>query len=61
MQKRCKLNKAYYSAHRAQAAHQKTLREAHSGIRKTPKQLREIAEIIEPLILHNLFYHLFLY
>ena len=50
MQKRCKLNKAYYSAHRAQAAHQKTLREAHSGIRKTPKQLREIAEIIEPLI-----------
>jgi IS30 family transposase len=50
MQKRCRLNKAYYTAHRAHAAHQKALREAHCGVRRTPKQLREIAEIIEPLI-----------
>jgi len=50
MQKRCKRNKAYYTAHKANAAHQRALKEAHSGVRKTPKQLREIAEIIEPLI-----------
>ena len=50
MQKHCKRNKAYYSAHKANAAHQRALKEAHSGVRKTPKQLREIAEIIEPLI-----------
>lgn len=50
MQKRCKYNKAYYSAHKADAAHKRSLREAHSGVRKTPKQLREIAEMIEPLI-----------
>lgn len=50
MQKRCKFNKAYYSAHKADAAHKRALREAHSGVRKTPKQLREIADIIEPLI-----------
>lgn len=50
MQKRCKRNKAYYAAHKANAAHQRALKEAHSGVRKTPKQLREIAEIIEPLI-----------
>ena len=50
MQKRCKRNKAYYAAHKANAAHKKALKEAHSGVRKTPKQLREIAEIIEPLI-----------
>lgn len=50
MQKRCKYNKAYYSAHKADAAHNRALREAHSGVRKTPKQLREIADIIEPLI-----------
>lgn len=50
MQKRCKRNKAYYTAHKAHAAHQRALREAHLGVRKTPKQLREIADIIEPLI-----------
>lgn len=50
MQKRCKYNKAYYSAHKANTAHQRALRDAHSGVRKTPKELREIAEIIEPLM-----------
>ena len=50
MQKGCKKNKAYYSAHKANAAHHKSLKDAHSGVRKTPKELREIAEIIEPLI-----------
>ena len=50
MQKGCKKNKAYYSAHKANAAHHKSIKDAHIGVRKTPKELREIAEIIEPLI-----------
>lgn len=50
MQKGCKKNKSYYSAHKAHASHCKSLRVAHSGVRKTPDELREIANIIEPLI-----------
>ena len=50
MLQRCKRNKAYYTAHRADATHHRNIREAHSGIRKTPAELRAIAEIIEPLI-----------
>ena len=50
MQKGCKKIKAYYSAHKANAAHHKAIKDAHSGIRKTPAELQEIAEIIEPLI-----------
>ena len=50
MQKGCKKIKAYYSAHKANAAHHKAIKDAHSGIRKTPAELRKIAEIIEPLI-----------
>lgn len=50
MQKGCRKTKAYYSAHKAHAAHRKALRVAHSGIRKTPAELRRIAELIEPLI-----------
>ena len=50
MQRSCKKNKAYYSAHKANAAHHKAIKDAHSGVRKTPAELREISEIIEPLI-----------
>ena len=50
MLKQCKRNKAYYTAHRADAAHHKRIRNAHSGVRKTPSELRAIADIIEPLI-----------
>ncbi len=50
LQKRCKKIKAYYSAHRANAAHHKAIKDAHSGIRKTPAELRRISNIIEPLI-----------
>ena len=50
IQKGCPKNKAYYSAHKAQASHGKSIRVAHVGIRKTPAELREIAAIIEPLI-----------
>lgn len=50
MLKQCKRNKAYYTAHRADAAHHKSIRNAHSGVRKTPSELRATADIIEPLI-----------
>lgn len=50
MQKKCKRNKAYYTAHRANAAHKKALHNAHAGVRMTPSELRKIAAIIEPLI-----------
>ena len=51
IQKNCKKNHAYYTAHRANAAHHKTIQTAHSGIRKTPKELAEIGAFIKPLIL----------
>ena len=38
------------AACRADAAHHKSIRNAHSGVRKTPSELRAIADIIEPLI-----------
>ena len=42
MQKSCKKIKAYYAAHRANASHQKAIKIAHSGVRKTPAELRRI-------------------
>ena len=50
MLKHCSKIKAYYSAHKANAAHRKAIKNAHSGIRKTPDELLRIAQIIEPLI-----------
>lgn len=50
MQKNCKKNKAYYSAHKADVSHHKSIKDTHRGVRKTPAELREIANIIEPLI-----------
>lgn len=47
---KCKKNHAYYTAHRANAAHLTTLREAHSGIRKSPEELKQIGNLIKPLI-----------
>lgn len=49
-QQNCKKNHAYYTAHRADAAHHKAIKLAHSGIRKTPDELRKIGELIKPLI-----------
>ena len=49
-QKSCKKNHAYYSAHRANAAYKKELRDARIGIRTDPKRLVEIGEILSPLI-----------
>ena len=49
-QKNCKKNHAYYSAHRANAAYKKELRDARIGIRTDPKRLLEIGELLSPLI-----------
>ncbi|MDD5865943.1 MAG: IS30 family transposase [bacterium] len=49
-QKQCRKDHAYYTAHRADSAHKKALKESHSGIRKTPDELIEIGAIITPLI-----------
>lgn len=51
MQKGCPKIKAYYSAHKANAAHHRAVKDAHSGVRKTPAELRRIADLIEPLIM----------
>lgn len=50
-QKKCKKTHAYYTAHRANTAHHKSVKTAHSGIRKDPKELEKIGKLIKPLIL----------
>lgn len=49
-EKTCKRNHAYYTAHRADAEHRKTMKESHSGIRKSPKELIALGNLITPLI-----------
>ena len=49
-QKSCKRNHAYYTAHRANAAYKKELRDARIGIRTDPERLLEIGELLSPLI-----------
>ena len=52
-QKKCRKNHAYYTAHRADNAHHKTIKHAHSGIRKTPEELEAIGTLIKPLIMNG--------
>ena len=49
-QKKCQKNHAYYAAHRADTAHHRTVKEAHSGIRMNPEELIALGQLIEPLI-----------
>jgi len=49
-QQGCKKVHAYYTAHRANAAHLKAVKEAHSGIRLKPKELEQLGLFIKPLI-----------
>lgn len=49
-QKTCKKNHAYYTAHRANAAYKKELRDARIGIRTDPERLIELGELLSPLI-----------
>ncbi len=50
-QKTCKRDHAYYTAHRAQSFHLKTMRDSHKGIRMTPEELIDLGNLIEPLVL----------
>lgn len=50
MEKSCKKQHAYYSAHKANAAYEKQLSESRKGIRTPPEKLAEIDELISPLI-----------
>ena len=45
-QKNCQKNHAYYAAHRADTAHHRTVREAHSGIRMNPEELVALGQLI---------------
>lgn len=49
-QKTCKKNHAYYTAHRANAAYKKELRDSRIGIRTDPERLIELGELLSPLI-----------
>lgn len=49
-EKACKRNHAYYTAHRANAAYKKDLRDSRAGIRTEPERLLEIGELLAPLI-----------
>lgn len=49
-QKTCKKNHAYYTAHRANAAYKKELRDSRVGIRTDPERLIELGELLSPLI-----------
>ncbi len=50
-QKTCSKIHAYYTAHRAHAEYLKVLKQSRKGIRASPRELREISELITPLIL----------
>lgn len=49
-QNSCRKNHAYYTAHRADSEHRKTMRDSHRGIRIPPEELIRIGELITPLI-----------
>lgn len=48
--KKCKYNKYYYIAEKADAKAKKTRSESREGIRLTPEELRTLDEILSPLI-----------
>ena len=49
-EKSCKRDHAYYSAHKANVAYLSQLKNSRKGIRTSPERLREINDILEPLI-----------
>lgn len=49
MQKGCKKNKAYYSAHKANAAHHKSIKDAHSGVRHLKSSVK-LRKSLSPLL-----------
>lgn len=50
LEKICKKNHAYYTAHKAHAAYQKELSESRRGLRASPEKLERINSIVSPLV-----------
>lgn len=50
MEKICKKDHAYYSAHKAQAAYEQERSESRKGIRVSPEKLQQLDELISPLV-----------
>ena len=50
MEKLCRKNHAYYSAHKAQSAYERERSESRKGIRTSPEDLKRLDELISPLV-----------
>ncbi len=50
MEKSCKKDHAYYSAHKAQGAYERELSGSRKGVRASPEQLRRLDDLISPLV-----------
>ena len=50
VEKKCKKDHAYYSAHKAQGAYERERSVSRQGIRATPEELKRLDELISPLV-----------
>lgn len=50
MEKSCKKDHAYYSAHKAQGAYERELSSSRKGVRASPEELHRLDELISPLV-----------
>ena len=50
MEKNCKKDHAYYSAHKAQGAYERELSTSRKGVRTSPEELQRLDELISPLV-----------
>lgn len=50
MEKSCKKDHAYYSAHKAQGAYEQELSVSRRGVRASPEELQRLDELISPLV-----------
>ena len=50
MEKSCKKDHAYYSAHKAQGAYERELSVSRKGVRASPEELQRLDELISPLV-----------
>lgn len=50
MEKSCKKDHAYYSAHKAQGAYERERSASRKGVRASPEELRRLDELISPLV-----------
>lgn len=50
MEKNCKKDHAYYSAHKAQGAYERELSSSRRGVRASPEELQRLDDLISPLV-----------